>query len=66
MPKGRRKKIKVPTDSQPQFELGNTSEDIKRRRERQERKERERQEQEERDREVAKREDRKDLADGRD
>ena len=32
MPKGRRKKIEVPTDTQPQFELGNTAEDIERRR----------------------------------
>ena len=45
MPRGRRRKIEVPTDSQPQFELGDTAEDIeKRRKER----ERERQEQEER------------------
>ena len=48
MPRGRRRKIKVPTgDTQPQFELGDTAEDIERRR----RDERERREQEERDRE---------------
>ena len=52
MPRGRRRKIKVPTDSQPQFELGDTAENIeRRRREEQERDERERQEQEERERE---------------
>ena len=33
MRKGRRKKIEVPTgDTQPQFELGDTAEDIERRR----------------------------------
>ena len=38
MPRGRRRKIEVPTDSQPQFELGDTAEDIeRRRREREER-----------------------------
>ena len=39
MQKGRRRKIEVPTgDSQPQFELGDTAEDIeRRRREREER-----------------------------
>ena len=42
MPRGRRRKIEVPTDTQPQFELGDTPEDIeRRRRERQERDERE-------------------------
>ena len=52
MPRGRRRKIEVPTDTQPQFELGDTAEDIeRRRREREERDERERREQEERDRE---------------
>ena len=52
MPRGRRRKIEVPTDTQPQFELGDTAEDIERkRRERKERDERERREQEERDRE---------------
>ena len=50
--RGRRRKIEVPTDTQPQFELGDTAEDIeRRRREREERDERERREQEERDRE---------------
>ena len=45
MPRGRRRKIEVPTDTQPQFELGDTAEDIeKRRREREERDEREREE----------------------
>ena len=59
MPRGRRKKIKVPTDTQPQFELGDTAEDIeRRRREREERDERERREQEERDRERMERESR--------
>ena len=43
MRKGRRRKIEVPTgDTQPQFELGDTAEDIERRREREEREERER------------------------
>ena len=44
MPRGRRRKIEVPTgDTQPQFELGDTGEDIeRRRREREERDERER------------------------
>ena len=52
MPRGRRRKIEVPRDTQPQFELGDTAEDIeRRRREREERDERERIEQEERDRE---------------
>ena len=38
MPRGRRRKVEVPTDTQPQFELGDTAEDIdKRRREREER-----------------------------
>ena len=52
MPSGRRKKIEVPTDTQLQFELGDTAEDIeRRRREREERDERESREQEERGRE---------------
>ena len=43
MPRGRRRKIEVPTVTQPQFELGDTAEDIERRRgEREERGERER------------------------
>ena len=44
MPRGRRRKIEVPTgDTQPQFKLGDTAEDIERRsREREERDERER------------------------
>ena len=50
MPRDRRRKTEVPTDSQPQFELGDTAEEIERRR--REREERERQEQEEREREV--------------
>ena len=43
MPRGRRRKIEVPAgDTQPQFELGDTAEDIeRRRREREERDERE-------------------------
>ena len=50
MPRGRRKKIEVPTDTQPQFELGDTAEDIEtRRREREERDEREREERAERE-----------------
>ena len=45
MPRGRRRKIEVPTDTQPQFELGDTAEDIEgRRREKEERDEREREE----------------------
>ena len=42
MPRGRRRKIEVPTgDTQPQFKLGDTAEDIeRRRREREEREER--------------------------
>ena len=52
MAKGRRRKIEVPTDTQPQFELGDTAEDIERRRMgREERDERERREQEDRDKE---------------
>ena len=43
MPRGSRGKIEVPRDTQPQFELGDTGEDIeRRRREREERGERER------------------------
>ena len=44
MPRGRQRKTEVPTgDTQPQFELGDTAEDIeRRRRERGERDERER------------------------
>ena len=64
MPRGRRRKIEVPTDTQPQFELGDTADDIKRRRreiEREERLERERREQDEMDRERIKRE----IEDGR-
>ena len=46
MPSGRRRKIEVPTDSQPQFELGDTAEDIDRKRgDREEREQRERIEQ---------------------
>ena len=57
MPRGRRRKIEVPRDTQPQFELGDTAEDTeRRRREREERDERERREQEERDRERRERE----------
>ena len=57
MPRGRRRKIEVPADIQPQFQLGDTAEDIeRRRREREERDERERREQEERDRERMERE----------
>ena len=41
MSRGRRRKIEVPTDTQPQFELGDTAEDIERgRSEREERDER--------------------------
>ena len=65
MLRGRRRKIEVPTDSQPQFQLGDTAEDIERRRQREEREERERQEQE-RDRERLDIEDRIAQADGRD
>ena len=58
MPRGRRRKIEVPTgDTQPQFELGDTAEDIEgRRREREVRDQRERIEQAERDRERRERE----------
>ena len=57
MRRGRRRKIEVPTDTQPQFELGDTAEDIERRRREREREEREeRREQEERDRERMERE----------
>ena len=51
MPRGRKRKIEVPTNTQPQFELGNTAADIERRREGEERDERERREREEWDRE---------------
>ena len=38
MPRDRRRKIEVPIDSHPQFELGDTAEDLqRRRREREER-----------------------------
>ena len=57
MPRGRRRKIEVPTDTQPQLESGDIAEDIeRRRREREERDERERTEQEERDRAGVERE----------
>ena len=57
MPRGKRRKIEVPTDTQPQFQLGDTAEDIERSRsEREEREEREMIEQEERDRERMERE----------
>ena len=47
--KHRRRKIELPTDTQPQFELGDTAEDIeRRRREREEREEKERREMQER------------------
>ena len=57
MPRGRRRKIEVPTDTQPQIELGDTPEDIERRRRgrenrgRREMEEREWREMEERERE---------------
>ena len=54
MPRGRGRKTKVPTDTQPQFELGDTAEDIERRR--REREEGERREQDERDRDRIERE----------
>ena len=42
MPRGRRRKIEVAADTQPQFEVGDTAADMeRRRRERQERDERE-------------------------
>ena len=57
MPSGRRRKIEIPTDTQPQFELGDTAEDTERRRRgREKMDERERREQEERDRERMERE----------
>ena len=47
MPRGRRRKIEISADSQPQFELGDTAEDIeRRRREREEKKKRQEQERE--------------------
>ena len=52
MPRGRRRKIEIPTDSESQFELGDTASDIeRRRRQREEREERDRKQKEERDRE---------------
>ena len=64
--KGRRRKIEVPTDTQPQFELGDTAEDIeRRRRERDEKEERERREQEERDREDGENEEGREPGKGR-
>ena len=54
MPRGRRRKIEVPRDTQPQSELGDTVEDIERRK--REREERDRGEQDERDRERVERE----------
>ena len=58
MRRGRRRKIEVPTgNTQSQFELGDTAEDIqRRRREREKRDERERKEQQDRDRERMERE----------
>ena len=51
MPRARRRKIEVQTDTQPQFELGDTAKDIEMRREREESDVTERIDQEERDRE---------------
>ena len=66
MPRGRRRKIEVPTDTPPRFELGDTAEDIeRRRREREERDERERREQEKRDREDVEREEGREPGKGR-
>ena len=51
MPRDRRRKIEVPTDTQQQFELGDTADDIeRRRREREERVELERREMKEKER----------------
>ena len=50
MRKGRRRKIEVPTDTQPQFGLGDTAEDIERGGGRERRGIREKREQKERDR----------------
>ena len=67
MPRDRRIKIEVSTDSQPQFELGDTADDIERRRiERQGRDEREARKGGECEREVGNREDGRDQVDGRD
>ena len=56
MPGGRRRKIEVPTDSHPQFELGDTVEDIeRRRREGEEGEEKERQEQQKSEKEMLER-----------
>ena len=49
MPRGRRRKTEVPRDNKPQFESGDTVEDIERRR--RGRAERKRREQDDRDRE---------------
>ena len=60
MRRGRRRKIEVPTDTQPHFELGYTAEDIEwRRREREERRE-----QEEMDRDRMERERREEGQEG--
>ena len=57
MPRGRKRKIEVPRDTQPQFELGDTAEDIERRRiEREKRDERERSEPDEREKQSIERE----------
>ena len=53
---GRRRKIEVPRDTQPQFELGDTAEDIERRR--REREEREKREIEESEGKTGNRDDR--------
>ena len=54
---GQKRKIQVPTDTQPRFEFGDTAEHIeRRRREREKRGERERIEQKEKDREMMERE----------
>ena len=65
MPRGRRRKIEAPTNTQPQFELGDTAEDIELRRwAGEERNERERREQEERDRMRMERESREEEGRG--
>ena len=65
MPSGRRRKIEVLTDTQPQFELRDTAEDIeRRRREREGREEKGLQGHEKREKEVGKVIGREDRGDG--
>ena len=66
MPRARRKTIEVPTDSQPQFELGDTVEDIEgKRRGREKRDEREERTRGEGQREDGEREEEREPGKGR-